>query len=192
MAKVTIPLLSASASGKIGNAMVHFPWKGISVVRQWVKPTNVKSEGQGDIRLILGGLGRATRTIEDTSLYKDDAIKIAGPQQTFVSALVKYVIDNWMSTGAEFEAECTAYTSHTAKADFDSEAADLGLVDFDVDYKGTTSTFTAGMMLYELARYGIARINAAENAFNRAPYTTALDSWTATEIGLLVADIKAV
>ena len=40
MAKVYMPLLSAQASGKLAKSMVHFYWKGLNVVRQWVIPTN--------------------------------------------------------------------------------------------------------------------------------------------------------
>jgi hypothetical protein len=192
MAKVTGPLFSMTASGKLGNCMVHFPWKGLAVVREWLKPANPKTADQGDIRLILGGLGRGTRIIETTSLYKDDAIDVAGPQQTFVSALVKYVIDNWMKDGTEFEAEYTAYAAHAAKTDFDDEAAAKGLVDFDVSYKGTTHIFYAGMMLYELARYAIARQNAVEGAFNRSPYTIALADWVLANIQAMITDLEAV
>ena len=188
MAKVTGPLFSLTASGKLANAMVHFTWKGIAVVREWLKPANPKSADQGDIRIILGGLGRATRVIEKDSPYKVDAIKVAGPQQTFVSALVGYVTKNWMSDGTEFDAEYAIYAAHTAKSDFDDEAADLGLVDFDLTYKGMTNKFVAGMQLYELARYAIARKNAAEGAFNRSPYTIALADWVLANIQAMVAE----
>ena len=91
MAKVNGPLFSLSASGKIADAMVHFGWKGVNVVRQWVKPTNPKTADQGDVRMILGGVGRACRVINSTSNYKTDAVLVAGAQQTFVSSMVSFV-----------------------------------------------------------------------------------------------------
>jgi len=64
MAKVTGPLFSMSASGKIGDSMVFFGWKGVNVVRQWLKPANPKSSGQGDARIIMGGTGRAVGMVK--------------------------------------------------------------------------------------------------------------------------------
>ncbi|MBA7687234.1 hypothetical protein ES703_95695 [subsurface metagenome] len=43
MAKLKAPLLSMGASGKIGDIMVFFPWKGINVVREYVIPANPKT-----------------------------------------------------------------------------------------------------------------------------------------------------
>lgn len=190
MAKVTGPLFSLTASGKLANAMVHFSWKGINCVRSWVMPKNAKTEDQGDIRLILGGLGRSTRVIGIDSPYHVDAVKIAGPKQTFVSAFVKYIMDNVMKDKTAFEAELLEYTSHTAKSDFDDVADDLGLADFDVSYKGATGVFAGGLMVYELAKYAISRRGASAGAFDRDPYTTALASWTDTELGLMVTDLE--
>jgi len=194
MAKVTGPLFSLTASGKLANAMVHFGWKGLNVVREWLKPSNPKSADQGNVRMILGGLGRATRVIETGSAYKTDAIAVAGPQQTFVSALVGWLVTNVFKSGAtlDFDTEYTEYDGHDAKAAFVSSAATLGLVDFDIAYKGATNTFVAGMQLYELAKYGISRRNAVEGAFDRSPFDTALADWAADEIAELVADIQAV
>lgn len=46
MAKVKAPLFSFGASGKLADSLVYFPWKGLNVVRQWVIPTNPKSDDQ--------------------------------------------------------------------------------------------------------------------------------------------------
>jgi len=46
MAKLIMPLLSIGASGKIGDALVFFPWKGIKCVRKYVIPANPKTAGQ--------------------------------------------------------------------------------------------------------------------------------------------------
>lgn len=40
MAKLKAPLFSLGASGKLGGALVFFPWKGLNVVREYVIPTN--------------------------------------------------------------------------------------------------------------------------------------------------------
>ncbi|MBA7645468.1 hypothetical protein ES703_53226 [subsurface metagenome] len=46
MAKLKAPLLSFGASGKLGGALVYFPWKGINAVRTYVIPANPKSGPQ--------------------------------------------------------------------------------------------------------------------------------------------------
>ena len=192
MAKVTGPLFSLSASGKIANAMVHFGWKGLNVVREWVIPANPKSGSQGDVRLVLGGLGRSTRCVEKTSLYQDDAKVCAPSDQTWVSYLLQYMIANYMSNATAYEVEYAEYAAHAAKADFDSAGASLNLIEFDLAYKATTNAFVAGLQVYTLAKYGIAMKAAKEDVFDRSPYDTAIASWTATETAELVTDVQAV
>lgn len=46
MAKLKAPLFSLGASGKIGDALVYFGWKGLNVVREYVIPSNPKTSGQ--------------------------------------------------------------------------------------------------------------------------------------------------
>lgn len=46
MAKVKAPLMSFSARGKIADALVYFPWKGVNAVRQYVIPANPQSDDQ--------------------------------------------------------------------------------------------------------------------------------------------------
>ncbi len=55
MAKVTGPIHSDSASGKLADAMVFAVWKGVKYVRQYVIPANPQSSDQGDQRIIMGG-----------------------------------------------------------------------------------------------------------------------------------------
>jgi len=49
-AKLTGPLMSIDARGKLADAMVFMGWKGIKTVRQWVKPANPNTAGQQTIR----------------------------------------------------------------------------------------------------------------------------------------------
>jgi hypothetical protein len=191
MAKVTGPLHSDGASGKIANAIVFFPWKGLNVVRKWLVPRNPQTAAQGNIRMILGGLGRAGHAPESGSGYRNDAIAVAGPADTYVSAFVKTIIDNYISDGTEFDTIFGVYDAHAAKATFVADGATLGLTDFTVSYKSATEEFTAGFQMYLLAQYGILRRNPAIPAFDRSPYDTALASWTATEVGEMTTDMQA-
>lgn len=190
MAKVTGPLFSISASGSIAKSMVHFGWKGINVVRQWVIPSNPQSANQGDARVAFGGMGRATRAVEVGSAYQIDALLSTPSGKTWVSAIVKYIIDNSMKTGADFDTEYAAYAGHTAKTTFDSEAATLLLTEFDLVYKGQTNAFPAGMQLYELVKYASSHVDAVSGAFNRAPYTTAFASLSGANVSTIAAELS--
>lgn len=64
MAKLTGPLFSIDASGKIADALVYFPWKGRKVVRQWLKPTNPRDVDQKIQRQILASMGKSLKVIE--------------------------------------------------------------------------------------------------------------------------------
>ncbi len=192
MAKVTGPLGSFTASGTIAKAHVHFQWHGIAVVRKWFKPAQMNSETQGDFRQILGGLGASCACVQKKSLFAVDAKGVTMSPNTYVSQLVKYMQNAYMKTAILFEAQVTEFTGATGKAAFDSAAASVGLQDVEVAYKGTTSNFSAGLQLYELAKYAIDMHGSDSTKFNRAPYTTALSAWTSTQTALMVSDLLPV
>ena len=191
MAKVTGPLFSIEARGKIADAMVHFPWKGLNVVRGWVKPANKESEPQGDVRLMIGGLGRSMSDVEKDSGYQADLLDLAEGVETWNSAYVKFVMLNIFTDATAYEAEHTLYANHTSKTVFDAQATADGLLDFDVAYKGTAHKFEGGFQYYILGRAAIAIKALHPTLFNRAPYTTALASWINTQVNALRDDLDA-
>lgn len=190
MAKVVGPLMSIDARGKIADALVFIGWKGIKDVRMWLKPAQPKTTLQGVVRTILGGLGRSAKPVEKGSNFHKDAVALAPAQQSWISRYVQYIRKTYMADAGAYEDLVTEYSGHSAKSSFDSAAASLGLSDFGVPYKGELSTFTAGLMLYCLAKYGCDNVDAATGIFNRSPYTKALAQWTASDVSALVADIK--
>lgn len=186
MAKVTGPLYSMSASGKLGNAIVFFPWKGINAVRQWVVPVNKMSAGQGNTRIALGGTGRSVGEIKPSASFAQQLIDLnlipAG--QTKQSFMVKYIIDHYISNSTLYAAELAALTGHTAYADWGALADTLGIVEFDLDY-ATYAPYNKALGLYLIAKTAIAL------GFTGAPYTTALSAWTATQIDAMGADFTS-
>ncbi|MBA7538534.1 hypothetical protein ES705_37832 [subsurface metagenome] len=50
MAKLKAPLLSLGASGAIGKTIVYFGWKGLDCAREYVVPSNPKTEPQNTQR----------------------------------------------------------------------------------------------------------------------------------------------
>lgn len=58
MVKVSGPMMSMDASGKLGDAVVFSKWKGRNYVRQLVKPANPKSGLQTGMRAMFGFLAQ--------------------------------------------------------------------------------------------------------------------------------------
>src|SRR3972149_4922780 len=54
MAKLTAPLFSFAASGKLANTLVFMGWKGLNNVRQYVVPSNPQTSAQVTQRGYLG------------------------------------------------------------------------------------------------------------------------------------------
>ena len=189
MAKVSGPLFSMDARNKLGDALVYIGWKGIKDVRMWLKPTQPQTGKQGDVRLILGGLGRACKPADPEKYYVYNAKQVAPAQQSWISRFVQYIKTTYMATAEDFEAEVTEFNGHTAKTAFNTAAAALGLTDFDIDYKDTTSVFSAGLQLYELAKYAVDVHKTNSDVFNKTPYTKALAQWTSDDVTTLKNDL---
>lgn len=190
MAKATGPLYSMSASGKLGDALVYFSWKGLNVVREWLKPANPQSATQGDQRIILGGTGRAVGEIRPrpgsptVSAFAQQLIdlKLIPGGQTKQSFMVKYILDHYLTNPTTYAAELAALTGHAEYDVWGTSADTLGLVEFDLDY-AAIAPYNKALGLYLIAKTAIAL------AFVGTPYTTALASWVTADIEGMVADM---
>jgi len=191
MAKVTGPLMSMTASGKLADTLVFFSWKGISTVRQWLVPANPQSADQGDIRLIIGGCGRAAGKVKPDSAYHDKMkdLDVIPAQQTKQSYLVQYIKDNYLGgkgatmTGnyATQLACVTGHTTYTAWA----AGADVALItDFDLDF-ATIDPFEKELGLYLLGKAAI------DLGFTGLPYSITLADWTGAQIDKLVSHMAS-
>lgn len=193
MAKVTGPLMSIGASGKFGGSMVHFPWKGLAVVRQLVTPVNKQTAPQGKQRQVLGGTGRAVGEIK-ANVGVTSAVTAFAQQlidlglipsgQTKQSYLVKYIIDHYISTPALYTAELAELTAHTSYAAFGASATTLGLTDFVLAYS-SLATYDKALGLYLIAK------SAQALGFTGTPYTTALTAWVTADVEGMVADFTS-
>ena len=189
MAKVTGPLQSWTASGKIADSMVFFGWKGINVVRQWLIPTNKKSADQGNQRTIFGGTGRAVGEIYPNpghvtvGAFAQQLIDLAllPSGQTKQSYLVQYILSHYLNTVANYSVYYGDYTAHTWSGAFEAAAAGLGLTDFSLDYD-TIASYPKGFGLYLIAKFATAIPLVG------TPYDFALASWVTTSIASMVCD----
>ena len=187
MAKVTMPLMSGSASGKIGNNIVFFGWKGMNVVREWLKPANPQSAGQGDARIILGGTGRACAEVVPDSTYHLALIAkdVIPSGQTKQSYLVKYIRDHLLIGSTTYAAELAELTGHAEYDVWGTSATALGLVEFDLNY-ASVGAYDKALGIYMLAKTAIAL------GFTGTPYTTAITAWVTTDIQGFVSKLTTV
>jgi hypothetical protein len=185
MAKVSGPLMSMSASGKIADCTVYFTWKGVNVVRQWLKPSNPQSTGQGDRRIIAGGTGRAVGKITASEEYHQQLIdlELIPGGQTKQSYMVKYIIDNYISNATNYSTELACMKGHDASDDIGTVADALNISEFDLSY-AAIDPYDKRLGIYLLAKAAIA-LN-----FTGSPYTKTLASWTATHWDALQSDLE--
>jgi len=183
MAKVTGPLMSMSASGKLADAIVFSIWKGQAYVRQWLVPANPKSAAQGNQRTMLAGLGRSVGKVTVDSVFdtKLANLGVIPSGQSKQSYLVKYILDHYLDTVTNYTSELAACTGHTAYTSFGAGADSLGITEFSLAYD-TIGAFDKALGLYLIAKTALAL------GFTGAPYTDALTAWTTTDVAAFVAD----
>jgi len=180
------------AAGKLGNALVYFPWKGLNVVREYLIPTNKQSGSQGDQRIIFGGTGRACGEILPSSgsvivsAFAQQLINLGliPGGQTKQSFLVQYIISHYCSTAALYTGELAAVAGHTRYAEWGAAANTLGIVAFDLDY-AAVAAYDKALGLYLIAKSAIAL------SFSGTPYTLALADWTTASIAAFINDFTS-
>lgn len=153
MAKVSGPLLSLDARGKIGGAMVYSGWKGIQTVRQLVTPANPRSADQLTARTKLAVAGKATKVTEYNSSFADFMRTVAPNGQSWASYLQKELLGNNFSNLATAISDYNNVSNSTEKGYIDATAADIGVEAVDLTSIGG-STYSAGQVLcaiYETA-----------------------------------------
>lgn len=102
MAKLTAPLLSLGASGQIGKAVVHFPWKGINAAREYVVPANPRTTAQTTQRAKLKAAVALIHAVMQAAAHPLDAAdKIAyalwgstfATPRTWFNQIIKQLVD---------------------------------------------------------------------------------------------------
>jgi len=186
MAKVTGPLMSISASGKVADSIVFFGWKGLNVVRQWLIPANKMSADQGDQRTYLAGTGKAVGKIQKgkaiaVQLSDLGLVKGSNTKQSF---LVQYIINNYLQSTLAYGTELAAVAAHTASLAFGTMADALTIVDFKLNYS-TVATYEKRLGLYLIAKALIA------NNLSGAPYNTNITTWTDGDVNTMVNDFTS-
>ena len=162
MAKVYMPLLSAQASGKLAKSMVHFYWKGLNVVRQWVIPTNPRDVNQKLVRQKLASMGKNLKAIltpcsalpQGSAIYQATVDQLPA-NQIWNAYFVKMALDD-LKTEANFTALSAAIAGSAQALVWTTQAAALGLVDLTGDAYATTITPAMQLAMGAYACYKMA------------------------------------
>lgn len=123
MARLVAPVLSLEARGKIGDALVFFPWKGRNVARAWTKPANPRDVDQQLIRQKLACIGLNTKAIvtPETGLLNGSAIYQLIKAETPATQI---------------------WNAYFVKKAMDVAKVDANFVELSTDIFGCTSTIT--------------------------------------------------
>jgi hypothetical protein len=101
MAKVTGPLMSVDARGKIADTLVFMGWRGVKTVRKWLVPSNPNTVAQQAARGAFSDAVTAYRTLEagDQQAFR---VKAAGLAKTgfnlFVGLFSKAIAESRVFT----------------------------------------------------------------------------------------------
>jgi len=186
MARVTGPLMSISASGKLADSLVFFSWKGVSIVRSWVVPANPQVAAQGDQRIALGGTGRSVGKIQPEKAFAQQLIDLAliPSGQTKQSFLVKYILNTYLTSSLAYGTMLAAFVAHTWSGVFNAAADTLTITAFDLDY-ADSAPYQKGFGLYLIAKAGGAL------GFVGTPYTTNITAWVTADVDGMINDFTS-
>jgi hypothetical protein len=165
--KVTMPLMSGTASGSLGGA-ITFDKRGF--VRQLVIPANPQSDEQGNARQMVLAVQKALTKLGGTVIT---AVRgIAPTSYRWNSFLLGQAIG---PSSTEFDASVAAFAALTGpqRADWDTRAAALGLVEQSIPY-ATDDPVSAGLQLFAISRTLFA---LGLNVVAGAPAAANYDAW---------------
>lgn len=190
MAKVDGPLFSLEARGKIGDAIVFFPWKGIHSVRRWLKPTNPNDIDQRIIRQKMNALGKCVKAIETatTALPNGSALVVAtkakmGATDIWNAFFVKSAITD-LSNDATFTALSAAIFATAVTANWRAAAILLGLETIVTTSPGVATDISPELQL-AMAAYAAYKMELSDAT---SIFSTYPSSWGSDLVTLFAAD----
>lgn len=193
MAKVDGPLFSLEARGKIGDAMVFFPWKGRHAVRRWLKPTNPRDINQKLVRQKLAGIGKCVGAIESPgAVIADGAAAVVAWKAKTPAAQIwnAYMVKSAMADLAN-DANFTALSAAIAGADeeeiWQGCAEELGLQTLLSTADAYATDITPEMQL-AMAAYAAYKVelSTATDIYSSYP-----SNWTTAQISQFATDFTA-
>lgn len=187
------PLFSLEAKGKIGDAIVFFPWKGRHAVRRWLKPTNPRDVDQKIIRQKMGAIGKVLGIIVTPGdvLPNGSAAVVAWKAKTPAAQIWNaYLVKNAMvdlSNDATFTAFSAAIAGADEVDDWEECATTMGLAGVLSTADGYASDISPGLQL-AMAAYAAYKVelSTATDVYSVSP-----ENWTTAQISQFATDLTA-
>ena len=126
MAKLTGPLMSFGARGKLGGSLVYSAWKGVNTVRQLVTPANPNTTAQIAQRTRMASIVAAWRNTDLSSAIRTAWNKLAQLTGNPVSGFNQFT-----SQLVKLAAEDPAASIVTSIEDEAAASVTLGLLNLD-------------------------------------------------------------
>ena len=193
MAKVDGPLFSLEAKGKIGDAVVYFPWKGRHAVRRWLKPTNPSDIDQKLIRQKLYALGKCLKAVETpgTVLANGSALVVAMKAKTpaaqiWNAYMVKVAMAD-LSNDATFTALSDALFATAVTANWRCCAIELGLETIVSTKDGVATDISPELQLF-MAAYAAYKVELSDAT---EIYSTYPSNWGSGIVSQFATDFTA-
>ena len=191
MAKLVAPLLSLEARGKIGNAMVFFPWKGRNVVRAYTTPANPRDVNQKISRQKMAAMGKNSKAVETpkTGLLNGSKIyvllKAATPATQIWNAYWTKTALDQLKTEANFtELSTDMFACADTVPEWRCAATELG---FDTLTGAPYATTISPELQYIMGAYGAYKLGLSGLT---SLYNTYPTLWTTDQIEDFMLDYQ--
>lgn len=136
MARVIMPLMGVSATGKLGNAIVYMPIAhakdGLVSVRRWLSPKQLNSEDQGDVRMYVKAVGHGTKFISTGGELETEVSAVTPAPQLWNAYFLKTCFGDAFAQAIESRSVYASIAANTLS--WVSIADDLGMHEQDITY----------------------------------------------------------
>ena len=180
-AKVTGPLQSFSAAGKVANSLIFQTHNGQNVVRQYFRPTVANTMEQTNNRIYMAVVSQGLAAVLPSLPYTQDLLTVVPSGQTWSSYIQQYATRRFGrgTTGLNnFRLDVQRHPNHANLALFAARIQFKGFV-FDNGIFPDT-VISAAAVFYLLAELAF-ELKERFGLYDRDVYNTPLDSWTLNE-----------
>lgn len=145
MVKLTAPMMSFDAAGKLGNAVVFSKWKGRNYARALVTPANPRSGGQVGARSMMRFLSQNWAALSAADKATWETIADANQISTF-NAYMGQSMRNWRNFLAPSQQATIDRTGSPVL--LTSEAAAAGVRQITLSFELLTEVLNWGVMIF--------------------------------------------
>ena len=177
MAKVTGPLQSFSAAGKVADSLIFQTHTGRNVVRRYFRPRVANTREQVNSRHFLRFVSEGNNAITPGLPYLNDLLTVVPNTQNWASYMQVLANRRYGTATAGLLAWDRDFNRHPNRVLINDFARRIDFIGFEFD-DGTQpdQIINPGALFFFIAEVAF-EIRATTNLFRRPVYETPLDSW---------------